>query len=83
MPTARRRSTAPARRSPGHTLGFTAAFLSIEGVGKEYFARGRRLVALDSINLDIAEGAFVTIAGPSGCGKSTMLNLIVGLLRAS
>ena len=25
----------------------------------------------------------MTIVGPSGCGKSTMLNLIVGLLRAS
>ena len=59
------------------------ALLSIEGVGKEYFARGRRVVALESINLDIAEGEFVTIVGPSGCGKSTMLNLIVGLLRAS
>jgi NitT/TauT family transport system ATP-binding protein len=59
------------------------AFLSIEGVGKEYFTRGRKVVALDSIDLDIAEGEFVTIVGPSGCGKSTLLNLIVGLLRSS
>ena len=59
------------------------AFLSIEGVGKEYFTRGRRVVALDSVDLDIAEGEFVTIVGPSGCGKSTLLNLIVGLLRAT
>ena len=59
------------------------SLLTIEGVGKEYFARGKRVVALDAIDLDIAEGEFVTIVGPSGCGKSTLLNLIVGLMRAS
>ncbi len=59
------------------------SLLAIEGVGKEYSARGKRVVALESIDLDIAEGEFVTIVGPSGCGKSTLLNLIVGLLRSS
>jgi ABC-type Fe3+/spermidine/putrescine transport system ATPase subunit len=42
------------------------ALLSIEGVRKEYFSRGKRVVALDSIDLDIPEGEFVTIVGPSG-----------------
>ena len=60
-----------------------AALLSIEGVGKEYHVRGKRILALDSIDLTVAEGEFVTIVGPSGCGKSTLLNLIVGLLRSS
>jgi len=59
------------------------ALLSIEGVGKEYHVRGKRILALDSIDLTVAEGEFVTIVGPSGCGKSTLLNLIVGLLRSS
>jgi ABC-type nitrate/sulfonate/bicarbonate transport system ATPase subunit len=59
------------------------SLLSIEGVGKEYNVRGRKVVALDTIDLSVAEGEFVTIVGPSGCGKSTLLNLIVGLLRAS
>ena len=59
------------------------SLLSIEGVNKEYHVRGKRIVALESIDLDIAEGEFVTIVGPSGCGKSTLLNLIVGLLRSS
>jgi NitT/TauT family transport system ATP-binding protein len=59
------------------------SLLSIEGVGKEYNVRGRKVVALDTINLSVAEGEFVTIVGPSGCGKSTLLNLIVGLLHAS
>ena len=32
--------------------------------------------ALNGINLDIAEGEFVSIAGPSGSGKTTLLNII-------
>lgn len=35
--------------------------------------------ALESVNIEIKEGEFVTIMGPSGCGKSTLMN-ILGLL---
>ncbi len=59
------------------------ALLDIEGVRKEYRVRSKRVLALDSVDLSIAEGEFVTIVGPSGCGKSTLLNMIVGLLRSS
>ncbi len=31
------------------------------------------------IDVDIADGEFVTLVGPSGCGKSTTMNLIAGL----
>ncbi|MBQ7994781.1 MAG: ABC transporter ATP-binding protein [Bacilli bacterium] len=34
--------------------------------------------AVDSFNLDIKKGEFVTILGPSGCGKSTTLRMIAG-----
>ena len=60
-----------------------AALLSVEGVCKEYQVRGKKVLALDSVDLSVAEGEFVTIVGPSGCGKSTLLNLIVGLLRST
>ena len=36
-------------------------------------------LAVDEINLDIADGEFVILVGPSGCGKSTTLNMIAGL----
>jgi ABC-type lipoprotein export system ATPase subunit len=37
--------------------------------------------AVDSVNLNVMRGDFVSIIGRSGSGKSTMLNMIVGLLR--
>jgi len=36
-------------------------------------------VAVDNVDLDIADGEFVILVGPSGCGKSTVLRMIVGL----
>src|SRR4051794_9735613 len=39
--------------------------------------------ALQPVDLEIAEGEFVTLLGPSGCGKSTLLKMIAGLLQPS
>src|SRR6266705_4266793 len=36
-------------------------------------------LAVDDLNLNIADGEFVILVGPSGCGKSTTLNMIAGL----
>lgn len=36
-------------------------------------------VAVDSINLTIAQGSFFALLGPSGCGKTTTLRMIAGL----
>ncbi|QEW25669.1 Spermidine/putrescine import ATP-binding protein PotA [Roseovarius indicus] len=40
-------------------------------------------VALDSVDLAVKEGEFVTLLGPSGSGKSTLLNLISGMTQVS
>lgn len=38
---------------------------------------------IDSLNLSIAEGEFVTFIGSSGCGKTTLLKMINGLITQS
>lgn len=35
--------------------------------------------AVDSLNLEIADGEFLVLVGPSGCGKSTTLRMLAGL----
>jgi len=37
------------------------------------------VVAVDDIDLDIADGEFFALLGPSGCGKTTTLRMIAGL----
>lgn len=38
-------------------------------------------VAVDNLNLAVAEGEFFGFLGPNGAGKSTTINMLVGLLR--
>ena len=51
----------------------------MRNLSKAYRTDEVETTALDSIDLDIADGEFVAIMGPSGCGKSTLLN-IIGML---
>lgn len=37
--------------------------------------------ALQTIDLTVAEGEFLTLLGPSGCGKTTTLRLVAGFLE--
>ncbi|ROO91242.1 carbohydrate ABC transporter ATP-binding protein (CUT1 family) [Actinocorallia herbida] len=52
------------------------AEIVLDGVTKR-FADGT--VAVQALDLRIADGEFVILVGPSGCGKSTTLNMIAGL----
>ena len=52
------------------------AKIRFEFAGKTY---PNGFVALENLNLEIADREFVVLLGPSGCGKSTTLNLIAGL----
>jgi len=51
------------------------ALLSLHNVSKEYLTDGQRVLALNDVTLEVAEGEFVAVVGRSGCGKSTLLNL--------
>ena len=53
--------------------------LTMTGLTKTYRTDTVETTALDSVDLDIADGEFVAIMGPSGCGKSTLLN-VMGML---
>ena len=37
------------------------------------------VIAVDDLDLDIADGEFFALLGPSGCGKTTTLRMIAGL----
>ena len=39
--------------------------------------------AVDSLDLDIADGEFMVLVGPSGCGKTTALRMVAGLEEIS
>ena len=52
------------------------AAIRLSGLTKVY-ATGVK--ALDSLDLEVADGEFVVLVGPSGCGKTTALRMVAGL----
>ncbi len=42
-------------------------------------ARGRRVTAVDGVDIETGEGEYLVLLGPSGCGKTTLLRTIAGL----
>src|ERR1700681_253978 len=57
------------------------AQIVIDGVRHIYRPpRGKPVLALEDISLEVREREFLALLGPSGCGKSTLLYLIGGFL---
>jgi len=55
------------------------SLLSLSNINKSFLTEDIETHALSNINLEIAQGEYVSLSGPSGCGKSTLLS-ILGLL---
>ena len=47
-----------------------------KGLTKVYRTEEVETTALNSVDIEIKPGEFVSIMGPSGCGKSTLLNIL-------
>jgi len=67
--------TALAEKRKGSTTS-AQPLVAVRNVSKQ-FANGT--LALRDVNLNLAEGEFVSLLGPSGCGKSTLLRIVAGL----
>ena len=50
--------------------------VKLANISKVYKMGDNDVVALNGVDLDIAEGEFVAIMGPSGSGKSTLMNIL-------
>jgi putative spermidine/putrescine transport system ATP-binding protein len=53
------------------------ATVRLASITKHYGAT----VAVDALDLEVADGELVTLLGPSGCGKTTTLRMIAGLIE--
>src|SRR3954471_9373455 len=59
------------------------ARVSLQNVSKIYREKGRDVMAVRDLSLEIADHEFVVLVGPSGCGKSTALRMVAGLETVS
>ena len=55
------------------------ATIQFQGVERTFHQGGKAFVALQGIELEVAEREFVAVVGPSGCGKTTCMRMAAGL----
>ena len=55
--------------------------IKLEHLGKTFVTRRQTITALEDVNMEFADGEFVSIVGPSGCGKSTIIRMIDDIIK--
>ncbi|GAI05116.1 unnamed protein product [marine sediment metagenome] len=53
--------------------------IKIRNLSKNFYSEGKRIKAVDNVNLTIPTNKIFSLLGPSGCGKTTLLRCIIGL----
>jgi nitrate/nitrite transport system ATP-binding protein len=80
IPITQRRSDPPPR---AYTAAATSpardGYVEFSRVSKVYPTPKGPLTVVDSFDLKMAKGEFITLIGHSGCGKSTVLSMVAGL----
>jgi|TARA_B100001971_G_C18222588_1_gene558205 putative ABC transport system ATP-binding protein len=56
-----------------------ASLVQVRNLHKVFRRGSERIDVLQGVNLDLAQGEYLSLMGPSGSGKTTLLNLIGGL----
>src|ERR1700754_996257 len=72
-----------ARPEPMSAVLNASPAISCRDIGMRFFTDRRDVTAIKSLDLDVAQGEFLTLLGPSGCGKSTFLRVVADLLEPS
>jgi len=52
------------------------ALIKLTGISKTFLTQEIETRAIDSVNLEIKKGEYISLSGQSGCGKSTLLSLL-------
>jgi len=53
--------------------------LELDHLTKVFQDGNDEIVAVDGVDIELADGEFIVVVGPSGCGKSTTLRMVAGL----
>jgi ABC-2 type transport system ATP-binding protein len=67
------------RPDPNHAVS-EPVVLEFAGVTKGFHEHGRRVEALQRVNLQVRRGLITGLIGPDGAGKTTLMRLAAGLL---